>query len=93
MSARRLYLAAYDITDPKRLRRALDVVRDYATGGQKSVHECFLTDHERNELLERMDDIITTEDRFFLLRVTPRRKPRALGQARLPTEPRYFYVG
>jgi len=93
MDARRLYLAAYDIADPGRLRRALDIVRDYATGGQKSVHECFLTPHERDELLTRMERLVTEEDRFFLLRVTPRRKPRALGQARPPSDPRYFYLG
>lgn len=36
------YLAAYDVSDPKRLQQALHVLRDYATGGQKSVFECFL---------------------------------------------------
>lgn len=44
MKNRRLYLISYDISDAKRLRAALKLVRAYATGGQLSVHECWLSD-------------------------------------------------
>jgi hypothetical protein len=33
---RTLYLVAYDICDPRRLARALKIVRAYATGGQNA---------------------------------------------------------
>lgn len=42
-STRALYLAAYDVAEPGRLAAALDLVRGYSTGGQKSVHEIYLT--------------------------------------------------
>ncbi len=43
MAQRDFYLAAYDVTHPRRLAAALALVRGYTTGGQKSVHEVFLT--------------------------------------------------
>lgn len=43
MSERQLHLAAYDVREPSRLAAALQLVRAYATGGQKSVYEIFLT--------------------------------------------------
>jgi CRISPR-associated protein Cas2 len=94
MTQRTLYLAAYDITDPSRLRRALHVLRDYATGGQKSVFECFLTPAEKQELETRMNELLDHEaDRFFTLRLCPRRKPLTLGIGTRPVDPTYFYFG
>jgi len=40
MKNRQLYLAAYDVSCPRRLRKALYVLRGFASGGQKSVFEC-----------------------------------------------------
>jgi len=51
MKDRDLYLAAYDISAPDRLRAMLYAVKGYATGGQKSVYECFLSQGERQELM------------------------------------------
>jgi hypothetical protein len=51
METRSLYLAAYDVADPRRLRAALGIVKGFSTGGQKSVHECFFTAGERTRLL------------------------------------------
>lgn len=94
MEQRILYLAAYDIVDDGRLRRALHVVRDYATGGQKSVFECFLTTSERRALLARMQSVIDeSEDRFLLIRLSRRRRTRVLGKAVQPRLPRFFYFG
>ncbi len=55
--ARQLYLAAYDIADPKRMAHARDRIRAYATGGQKSVFECLVTPGECRLLLEEMRSI------------------------------------
>ncbi len=41
--ARTLYLVAYDVRRPSRLRKALRVLKDYASGGQKSAFECYLS--------------------------------------------------
>lgn len=94
MSKRGLYLAAYDVSSSVRLRRMLKVVKDYATGGQKSVYECFLTDGERESLLDTVRELIDEEeDRFMLLRLDPRSRVRIFGVAVQPADPDYFYVG
>lgn len=94
MAPRNFYLAAYDVSEPNRLKAALALVRGYASGGQKSVHEVFLSPHERRELLHSMALILDEEtDRFFLLRLDPRARCYALGVAARPADPDYFYVG
>jgi len=94
MPKRALYLAAYDVSDNQRLRRALNVVKGYATGGQKSVYECFLTEPEREELLGRVGGVIDLEeDRFMLVRLESLVSVRALGVAVAPSDPSFYYVG
>lgn len=94
MSKRDFYLAAYDVSSPRRLVAALALVRGYTTGGQKSVHEVFLSRGERHELLHNMSLLLNeNEDRFFLLRLDPRARTYALGIAAKPADPDYFYVG
>lgn len=94
MTQRQLFIAAYDVSDPARLRAALHVLRDYATGGQKSVFECFLTPGERCALLVEIEAVIDpVEDRFVLLRLDPRAKVQTLGVAIRPADPAFFYVG
>jgi CRISPR-associated protein Cas2 len=94
MPNRPLYIAAYDVSDDRRLREALKILKGYAAGRQKSVFECFLTDAERRAL---MDEVAATldpvEDRFFLLRLEPRGKVRVRGIGIKPTDPPWFYVG
>ncbi|MCC6472288.1 MAG: CRISPR-associated endonuclease Cas2 [Burkholderiales bacterium] len=94
MSKRDFFLAAYDVSDRGRLRAALDLVRGYATGGQKSVHEIFLTPAERGALLCDMSLILEHgEDRFLLLKLDLRARCHALGVATAPEDGSYFYVG
>ena len=94
MTERTLYIAAYDVAHPKRLRAALRVLKDYASGRQKSVFECFLTRAERQELLERMQDLLDPEqDRFVLVRLDPRGKIRARGKAVIAKDSFWFYIG
>ena len=94
MTQRDFFLAAYDVAAPRRLRAALALVRGYATGGQKSVHEIFLTVAERRELLHAMaQSLDEAADRFFLLRLDPRSRIYALGVAARPADPDYFYLG
>lgn len=94
MTQRDLFLAAYDVTEPRRLIAALKIVRRYATGGQKSVHEVFLTPPERGELLHDLAFILDeAEDRFLLLRLDPRSRVHTLGNALDPADPNLFYMG
>jgi CRISPR-associated protein Cas2 len=94
MSERDLYLAAYDVCDPKRLRASLDLVKGYATGGQKSAYEIFLTPAEKAGLLHDMAHVLEeSEDSFLLLRLDPRSRVYTLGVATEPVDPPYFYFG
>lgn len=94
MTNRQLYLAAYDISCNRRLRKALTVLRGFASGGQKSVFECFLTPAEKAQLLEEISLVIDpVEDRFILLKLTGVKHIRTLGKAVLPQDGSFFYVG
>lgn len=88
---RDLYLAAYDVRHPKRLRLALKILKDYSTGGQKSVFECFLTPGELRQLTTRVRAILAAEDRFLLLRLNANARFITLGVAIPPQNPNYFY--
>lgn len=94
MTTRILHLACYDIAEPRRLAAALKLARTYATGGQKSAHELFLTPAERDDLLADMVELVDGQaDRFLLLRLDPRSRVHTLGKAAAPADPDYFYVG
>ncbi|QTR44844.1 CRISPR-associated endonuclease Cas2 [Thiothrix litoralis] len=93
-AARVLYLAAYDVSDAGRLRAALHCVRAYATGGQKSVHEVWLTDAEKGELIGDMSFILDEDDdSFMLIRLDPRQTVHTLGLGIAPIDPDWFYLG
>ena len=94
MPTRTLYLAAYDVCDPVRLREALRALKAHASGGQKSVFECFLTDGERCELLADVKSILDLdEDRFLLLPLAGAEGIATLGIAVKPADPDFYYVG
>ncbi|HPY39183.1 MAG TPA: hypothetical protein PLM98_01590 [Thiolinea sp.] len=94
MSGRLLYLASYDVCEDGRLRAALACVRAYATGGQKSVHEVWLSSAEKGELLLEMNLLLNLhEDSFLLIRLDPRQRVHTLGIAIPPSNPDWFYVG
>lgn len=91
---RRFYIAAYDISDGRRLCRALNVLKDYSTGGQKSVFECALSVGERTELVDRVEKVIDPEkDRFCLLCLEPKARVRTMGIAVSLKDSDFFYVG
>lgn len=93
MSERQLHLAAYDVREPSRLAAALQLVRAYATGGQKSVHEIFLTMGEKTALLQDMHRLLNGEDRFLLMQLHGNTNILTLGHAQAPADPDYFYFG
>jgi len=94
MTKRGLHLLAYDVSEDGRLREALKIARTHATGGQLSVHECFLTAAEKNGVLRQYKELLDpATDRLLILRLDPRSRTYALGAARAPVDPGYFYVG
>ena len=91
---RDLYLVAYDVRHPSRLRRALTVLKNYASGGQKSAFECFLTANERKELIGRVTAQIDVDlDALLVVRLTSRRAANALGVGVAPSDELYTYIG
>jgi len=91
---RKLYLAAYDIADPKRLQRALTVAKRFACGGQKSVFECWMTVDERRALLAGAQQVVhPMVDRFFLVRLDPRARTCLIGLAEPVVDARFLYHG
>ncbi len=94
MKDRVLYIAAYDISCPKRLRRALHILKSYASGRQKSVFEVYLDKQEKGQLMNEVDSILDTDDdRFFLLKLSGRKHIHTLGIAVQPIDNEYFYIG
>ncbi|WP_439578182.1 hypothetical protein [Elioraea sp.] len=94
MSHRALHLVAYDVASRRRLRRALHIVRAHAVGGQKSAHECFLSEAERHVLLARLRRLLHPHaDRLIALRLDPRMPQRCLGVARAPSDRPFLIVG
>lgn len=91
---RQLYLVAYDIREPKRLRRTHQVLKDYACGGQKSAFECYLSNTERKELGERIEQCMDmTKDTLLLIRLNTTDNVNALGVAAKPADELYTYLG
>jgi len=94
MSERDLYLVAYDVADRRRRKAALDLVKGFSAGGQRSVHECFLSPAEKGHLIfdtsQFLDD---SDDRFLVLRLDPRSRVFALGRAVEPADRPFFYLG
>jgi CRISPR-associated protein Cas2 len=94
MSNRNLHLTAYDIRQPTRLRRVLNIIKDYATGGQKSAYECYLTPAEKVEMIGRvMHTMNLSEDRFSCIELRQSKQVRTLGKAIQSQNLDYFYIG
>ena len=91
---RHLFLIGYDIASPRRLRRALKVVKGHAIGGQKSLYECWLSSGELQQAMQALRELIdAAEDRVVFLRLDPRAAMHALGVAVAPADGDFFYQG
>ncbi len=91
---RQLYLVAYDVRNPKRLRQTHQVLKEFACGGQKSAFECYLTPVERDELVSRVEQCMDTgEDALLVIRLTDRDNVSTLGIAVKPADELYTYLG
>ena len=94
MAKRSLHLVCYDIRCPRRLARTLAVVKAWSSGGQKSVHECWLADAERSLLAAELAGVIDRRrDSVLIVRVDRTRAVRTLGIARPPRDERFAYLG
>lgn len=94
MSIRKLHVVCYDVRRASHRRAALKISRRYATGGQKSVHECWVDRAERAALLEMLVLAIhEPTDRILLVRLDPHRATLTLGAARSPVDADCIVLG
>ncbi len=69
---RHRYIVAYDISDPKRLRRIYVKMCGYGDPLQYSVFQCSLSDSELTLMEEKLLDIMNqAEDRVMIVDVGP----------------------
>jgi CRISPR-associated protein Cas2 len=91
---RHLFLIAYDIRSNRRRRHALKAVKGHAIGGQKSVHECWLTAGELQQAMAALRALIDPRtDRVVFLRLDPRAAVHTLGVGVAPHDGAFFYQG
>jgi len=83
---RTLFLVAYDVRDPKRLRAVFKIMRGHGDHLQYSVFRCELSERERAELMTKLGEKIKpSEDQVLLVPLGPAGGQRevqiyALGQ-------------
>jgi len=96
-STEMLRLLAYDIADPKRLRRVANVCEDYGVRVQRSLFECWLEDDEFARLWEKLlAEVDLKEDQLVAYRLEAQaaRERLTAGQTMQCTEEEHFlYVG
>ncbi len=91
---RHLFLIGYDISSARRLRRALQIVKGHAVGGQKSLYECWMTVGELQEAMKCLRQLIDPEeDRVVFVQLDPRARVCTLGVAVQPVDGDFFYEG
>lgn len=69
---RHLFLIAYDVCDPSRLRKAYETMKGYGDPVQYSVFHCELSPMERQSLKQDLWEILDlTKDRVLLANLGP----------------------
>lgn len=69
---RRLYIVAYDISDPKRLRRVFRILKGYGEHLQLSVFRCDLGKSQRLQLAAKLGETIEhSEDQVMFVDLGP----------------------
>lgn len=90
--SRSLYLVAYDVCNPRRMRRVCKYLTGFKVGGQKSVYECWLTPAELRVMRGELDQLMEPgEDRLHIVALDPRMKTLCFGLA-APFEPTFFSI-
>lgn len=91
---RHLYLYAYDIVDDRCRALLLDMAQRFATGGQKSAYECWLSPGEAAAIRSfTVGQIDSTNDSVLVFRLDPRAATRQMGRALPPSDPDVFIFG
>lgn len=72
MATERLYIVAYDISEPKRWRHVFKAMKGYGHWLQLSVFQCRLTARRRAEMAARLESLIeSAEDHVLIMDLGP----------------------
>ncbi|KPA15874.1 CRISPR-associated protein Cas2 [Candidatus Magnetomorum sp. HK-1] len=83
MRKNRPIVVAYDISDNKARRKVFKILKSWRIDGQKSVHECRLSNYQAEELfLQISDPINQSTDRLMMAWLSQNRKILIRGKAR-----------
>jgi len=71
---------AYDISKNKTRSRVYKILKEWRIDGQKSVHECRLTQRQAEELFLQLNEFLNNEtDRLMIAWLEPHRTLRGRG--------------
>lgn len=90
-----LRLIAYDIADPRRLRRMAEACEDYGLRVQKSLFECWLEEERFDQLWQRLQTIMDADEdtlAAYVIDAACARRRRAAGRGMVLTQPRARYI-
>ena len=77
-------IVAYDISDHASRRRVFRILKEWRIEGQKSVHECYLTRSEAEELFLQLGQILDQRsDHLLMAWLDQSRKGLARGKGRV----------
>ena len=89
----KIYLLAWDVSAPTRLRRVSMRVKAWKACGQKSLAECWLSAGQRQSLLKQLEaEIDPDADRLCALRLDPRQNVMLFGIAARPANSHFVIV-
>jgi CRISPR-associated protein Cas2 len=90
-----LRLIAYDIADPKRLRRVAEACEDFGVRVQKSLFECWLEEPRFEQLWARLQEEIEPEADALAAYVIDRgcaQRRRTSGRIMVSSQPRTSFI-
>lgn len=67
MEAKSSFVVCYDITDPKRWRKAYRLLHGYGRPLQYSIFRCRLTIRQMEEMKWKLEKELTAEDRLLII--------------------------
>ncbi|MDX2217054.1 MAG: CRISPR-associated endonuclease Cas2 [Oculatellaceae cyanobacterium bins.114] len=64
--SKNFYMICYDIRDPKRWRKAFNLLKGYGESLQYSIFRCRLSQRDREQLRWELEKILTPEDSLLI---------------------------
>jgi len=76
-------IIAYDVSCHKRRRKVHRILKDWRVGGQLSLHECYLTHHEAEELFIQLGRLLKDDaDHLLMAWLDTRQSCMGLGSGK-----------